>query len=158
MTKRGTKKLAKALLVVVAALASASCAPLATPTSSSDAAPTAANYAVVVQDSVAARASEIGSETQARAADNTRRQAESARTQHQFRRISQDEITQPLIDKAVEILNETRGMPLGTTVTFELEGETYLALTEHHYREPGSSTTKPCGLHRGVSMFVQERV
>ena len=76
----------------------------------------------------------------------------------ELRRIQRHELSQKLIDQAVNVLNETRGKPLGAEVSFELDGKGYVGRTELHYREPGDSSSKPTGFHRGVSMFVAERV
>ena len=76
-----------------------------------------------------------------------------------YRSLSSGEVTSDIGQAAQYILQNSS---LGDQVTFEIDGQNYLARSEPHYHQPPPPDTdpaemsrypKPYGWHRGVSVF-----
>jgi hypothetical protein len=65
------------------------------------------------------------------------------------------ETTPEIERRAKEILDANDDAPMGTEVSFEVDGRAYVARIEEHYHEPGGPR-RPWGHHRGVTVYRAE--
>jgi hypothetical protein len=80
----------------------------------------------------------------------------AGKTQESQRRPLRPEETTPAIEqRAKEILDDHRDVPIGTEVPFEISGRPYVGRIEEHYHEPGGPE-RPWGRHRGVTVYRAE--
>ena len=150
MAKKSTMKLVGWFLANLACAAAISCTP-GMPAASAD------NVVAFRHKYVALPHLSVHPEPQqaadsAEAADEAQAEAET-----KLRRLRQREVTRAHGMKAKELLNATRGQPFGTEVRFDIDGNSYAAVVEHHYHEPGGEA-RPWGWHRGISLFAVEPV
>lgn len=160
MTKQAAKSVFRKLLVVVMALANASCAATPTAMTGTDVVDSTPKYAAVVQENVSEDGRRVAQAAQDQA-DETVRTNDipefPTKVKVRLRRLKQAETTREHGIKAREILNSTRDKAFGSDVPFELDGKFYVARIEHHYHEPGGQA-RPWGWHRGISLFAVEFV